>query len=98
MCGIGALITVSGGTREQDLKEVNEIAKSIRNRGPDSFEQLALENESIHFLGSVLHMQGSAICKQPLIHPDGDVFLWNGEVYDGIEVEVQCIFAVDPPW
>ena len=98
MCGIGTLITVSGGKREQDLKEVSEIAQSIQNRGPDSFQQFALENGSIHFLGSVLHMQGSSICKQPLVHPDGYVFLWNGEVYDGIEVMVQCIFAVDPSW
>ena len=88
MCGIGVLITVSGGSKEQHNKEVSEIAKSIQNRGPDSFNQDTLKNESITFLGSVLHMQGSSICKQPLIDSNGDVFLWNGEVYDGIKVVI----------
>ena len=98
MCGIGALITLPGGEGEKHSNKVNEIAKCIRNRGPDSFEQLSLENGSLSFMGSVLHMQGSEICKQPLIHPNGDVFLWNGEVYDGIEVVALFAFALDPSW
>ncbi|GAA5843113.1 hypothetical protein JCM9279_001866 [Rhodotorula babjevae] len=39
----------------------------------------------LDFYASVLHMRGDNLTTQPLVR-DGDVFLWNGEVFDGLEV------------
>ncbi|KAL8586125.1 hypothetical protein ACOMHN_065088 [Nucella lapillus] len=38
------------------------------------------------FAGFVLHLRGS-LTPQPLASDDGDLLLWNGEIFDGIEVK-----------
>lgn len=44
-----------------------------------------MENRAT-FMGAVLRMRGTEVQKQPLMNDRGDVFLWNGEVFGGIEV------------
>ncbi|KAK8796631.1 hypothetical protein WA588_000760 [Blastocystis sp. NMH] len=44
-----------------------------------------MENRAT-FMGAVLHMRGTEVQKQPRMNDRGDVFLWNGEVFGGIEV------------
>uniref|UniRef100_H2ZR65 Asparagine synthetase domain-containing protein 1 n=1 Tax=Ciona savignyi TaxID=51511 RepID=H2ZR65_CIOSA len=40
----------------------------------------------LFFFGCVLHMQGDEICTQPSQSSKGNVLLWNGEVFDGLEI------------
>lgn len=88
MCGIGAYIPITTVKRDELNQAVGRIAQHIRNRGPDSFQTVSLPNSSVTFVASVLHMQGTEISRQPLVSPNGDVFLWNGEVYEGVVVHV----------
>jgi asparagine synthetase B (glutamine-hydrolysing) len=36
--------------------------------------------------GSVLHLRGP-LTPQPLIDGSGNMLLWNGEIYDGIDLQ-----------
>lgn len=40
----------------------------------------------MRFHASVLHMRGDALTMQPFVSDNGDVLLWNGEIFDGLEV------------
>lgn len=56
----------------------------IKNRGPDFFHKtrLTVDNStSIHFMGSVLWMQGSEWTPQPVENSAG-VLLYNGDIFD----------------
>ena len=37
-------------------------------------------------IGSTLHIRGSSVTEQPLKDSNGNVLLWNGEIFAGIEV------------
>ena len=58
------------------------------NRGPDAQSShvvpLTAENSAL-FCGFTLHFRGN-LTPQPLIDSSGNVLLWNGEIFDGIEV------------
>lgn len=40
----------------------------------------------MRFHASILHMRGKEVTVQPFTAPNGDVLLWNGEIFDGVEV------------
>ncbi|XP_060113242.1 asparagine synthetase domain-containing protein 1 [Heteronotia binoei] len=92
MCGICCVVSLS--TRPPDswlLKEGIEF--SLRRRGPDSSQQLvkSVLHPPYHclFSGHVLHLRG-LMTPQPLEDPTtGNIFLWNGEIFSGIRVEVE---------
>ena len=86
MCGIGICIGNYKEKTEYLDNEIRMIATSIQNRGPDNFRQYELKDLNIIFLSSVLSLRGEEIVSQPLISPEGDVFLWNGEVFGGYTV------------
>lgn len=48
----------------------------------------------LRFHATVLHMRGDQLTRQPFVSKDGDVFLWNGEVFGGLDVGQRC-FALD---
>lgn len=50
----------------------------------------------LRFYGSVLHMRGDTVTPQPLIAPSGDALLWNGEIFDGLEVSPSPSMAGGP--
>ncbi|KWU45883.1 hypothetical protein RHOSPDRAFT_15885, partial [Rhodotorula sp. JG-1b] len=61
--------------------------------GPDASNTLSLRLSTdngtdleLHFFGSVLHMRGDKVTPQPLVSSAGDILLWNGEIFDGVEV------------
>lgn len=61
--------------------------------GPDAHRTLirrALVEKTFHFElrfhASVLHMRGPEVTEQPFESPEGDVLLWNGEIFDGLAV------------
>eukprot|EP00941_MAST-03F_sp_MAST-3F-sp1_P001388 g1388.t1 len=63
-------------------------AKAIASRGPDAMRELEFHNGMVKFAASVLHLRGSSgPTVQPAIDEDGNVLLWNGEVFGGIHVE-----------
>lgn len=86
MCGIGVVLTSGTTNLENHTAYTQQIRSGIRNRGPDSFGEVDLMENHATFMGAVLHMRGAGVQKQPLMNDRGDVFLWNGEVFGGIEV------------
>eukprot|EP01040_Poterioochromonas_malhamensis_P014446 gene14446-15991_t len=59
----------------------------LSRRGPNITTDIAIPTNSstISLIGSVLHIQGDRCIPQPLTDPSGCAFLWNGEVFDGLE-------------
>lgn len=86
MCGIGVVLTSAATNLENHAAYTQQIRSGIRNRGPDSFGEMELMDNRATFMGAVLRMRGTEVQKQPLMNDRGDVFLWNGEVFGGIEV------------
>ncbi|KAM8933803.1 asparagine synthetase domain-containing protein 1 [Pelodytes ibericus] len=86
MCGICCVVSLCDcpGNKTGSGDDAN-----IRRRGPNSSQQL-VEGSPSHgyqcvFSGHVLHLRGE-LTPQPLKDHHGNIFLWNGEVFGGIEV------------
>lgn len=65
--------------------------------GPDSSTTLIKHVKAkrrfhfeMRFHASVLHMRGTDVTPQPFTAPNGDVLLFNGEIFDGLEVSWCC--------
>ena len=61
---------------------------SLHNRGPDAQGKCDVQlNETLSgvFCGTTLHFRGN-LTLQPLKDDEGNVLLWNGEVFGGIQV------------
>lgn len=43
----------------------------------------------MRFHAAILHMRGNEVTKQPFVAENGDVFLWNGEIFSGLEVSLR---------
>lgn len=62
----------------------------ICHRGPDSSNTKEVTMSDKHVLtltGHVLHLRGQ-LTSQPLQHQNGDLLLWNGEIFGGIQVSI----------
>ncbi|XP_024053844.1 asparagine synthetase domain-containing protein 1 [Terrapene carolina triunguis] len=88
MCGICCVVSLSvqhtiGGFFKDDL------LCNLRRRGPNSSQHLikTLSDLSYQclFSGHILHLRG-LMTPQPLTDIDNNVFLWNGEVFNGIPI------------
>lgn len=84
MCGIDLLIgrtTTSIGSLE------GPFVDKLRRRGPDVLDTISITINSwtVNATSSVLHLRGDYITSQP-VSSERFVFLWNGEVYDGIDI------------
>ncbi|KAM4697454.1 asparagine synthetase domain-containing protein 1 [Rhinophrynus dorsalis] len=86
MCGICCTLSLvaSCGHKSSSQEDAN-----LRRRGPNSAHQIIRNDQSYGynccFTGHVLHLRGK-LTPQPLQDKYGNVFLWNGEVFGGIEV------------
>ena len=62
-------------------------ASRLLHRGPDhvKYSTHALGKFNGHFCGCTLHFRGS-ITSQPLAAANGDLLLWNGEIFGGLGV------------
>ena len=89
MCGVGALVCLDTIQSSENKKICEDIRFWIRNRGPDFFGEVHEGNGSIFLFSSVLYLRGSHLTKQPLVSPEGNILLWNGEVFGGIDVKEQ---------
>ncbi|GAA5991715.1 hypothetical protein JCM10908_001105 [Rhodotorula pacifica] len=97
MCGIAftvrAVSSDSGDSKQAASAEWERLTDAVRSRGPDASNAVSRrirtddgQELELRFFGSVLHMRGDAVTPQPLVSPAGDVLLWNGEIFDGLEV------------
>jgi len=84
MCGIGLVLTEEG-TPPPDL---SLLKAQLAKRGPNGSGEFTLfvSGFSLTFLGSVLALRGQEVVTQPLQDDHGNVLLWNGEIFGGIEV------------
>ncbi|KGL82785.1 Asparagine synthetase domain-containing protein 1, partial [Tinamus guttatus] len=88
MCGICCVITLSSqhGLHDSFSKDV---LSCLRRRGPDSSQQLIKTVSDLSykclFSGQVLHLRG-LMTAQPLEDANNNIFLWNGEIFDGVHV------------
>ncbi|XP_057275762.1 asparagine synthetase domain-containing protein 1 [Pezoporus wallicus] len=88
MCGICCVVTLC---RQHAIHGFfnEDILCHLRRRGPDSSQQLIktlpdLPYECL-FSGHVLHLRG-LVTPQPLQNANSSIFLWNGEIFDGVHV------------
>jgi asparagine synthetase B (glutamine-hydrolysing) len=87
MCGITALFHQYANSSNQ-LK--NSLLNSIKSRGPNIQSNILLNKENLWVGSSVLHIQGDDITIQPYEDSDGNILLWNGEVFHGLQNEINC--------
>ncbi|NXA07667.1 ASND1 protein, partial [Sapayoa aenigma] len=88
MCGICCVVTLCSRRAVPDFLS-EDVLRRLRRRGPDSSQQLIktvsdLSYECL-FSGHVLHLRG-LVTPQPLEDANNNVFLWNGEVFNGVQV------------
>ncbi|NXX86844.1 ASND1 protein, partial [Urocolius indicus] len=88
MCGICCVVTLRSQDGVRDFFN-EDILYRLRRRGPDSSQQLIqtvpdLSYECL-FFGNVLHLRG-VVTRQPLEDANNNVFLWNGEIFNGVHV------------
>ncbi|GAA5954844.1 hypothetical protein JCM8115_005546 [Rhodotorula mucilaginosa] len=98
MCGIAFTFRPAAATASNDKTsaapaEWDRLTAAVQSRGPDASNTLSLRVSTdasteleLRFFGSVLHMRGDKVTPQPLVSSAGDVLLWNGEIFDGVEV------------
>lgn len=91
MCGIAALLMAAGegtGLTSELITApaTEEIAQAIYSRGPDVQGSRCVDG--ILLLASVLHLRGllNVPTPQPATDDKGNVLLWNGEVFGGVEL------------
>eukprot|EP01138_Halocafeteria_seosinensis_P006687 gb/GECG01006835.1/.p1 GENE.gb/GECG01006835.1/~~gb/GECG01006835.1/.p1 ORF type:complete len:692 (+),score=72.15 gb/GECG01006835.1/:1-2076(+) len=102
MCGISASVVVAGGSqkvqnyanvksRGPDGFGVISFPQDIRVASSDSTAASGKQEEEVvrvrlELAASLLHLQGESPITQPLQDIDGNVLLWNGEVFGGNSV------------
>lgn len=92
MCGIGVVLVEGegegvAGSYEKLLRD--RISADISKRGNSSKECTVTSSSGrcYHLLSSVLHIQGETSAEQPCVDTEGNVLLWNGEVFGGLPLE-----------
>ncbi|XP_052005036.1 asparagine synthetase domain-containing protein 1 [Xyrauchen texanus] len=85
MCGICCVVSLA--TLHVPLEE--HVRRKLKNRGPscsqDIIETISNLDSSFLFSAHVLHMRG-CLTPQPLQDENGNMLLWNGEVFGGLTV------------
>ncbi|XP_075009767.1 asparagine synthetase domain-containing protein 1 [Calonectris borealis] len=88
MCGICCVVTLCSQHAINDFFN-EDILCRLRRRGPDSSQQLIKTASDLSyeclFSGHVLHLRG-LMTPQPLEDANNNIFLWNGEIFDGVPV------------
>lgn len=86
MCGIFLFVS-----RDPQLVDetVDILEPLLKNRGPNCTNRLTIaletkENVVLHvtFVGSVLWLRGGSLLPQPYVDSEGNVLLWNGDVFE----------------
>lgn len=84
MCGICCVVSLTTPHDPLD-KHVHE---NLKHRGPNSSRDFTetISTCSLLFSAHVLHMRG-CLTPQPLQDDNGNMLLWNGEVFGGLSVD-----------
>jgi asparagine synthase (glutamine-hydrolysing) len=78
MCGF--LGSFSSGMAEIDDAEILNLSKSISHRGPDSHK--IIQNNLSKVIHHRLQITGGISNQQPVLLDNGDLFVFNGEIYN----------------
>nr|CAD7460056.1 unnamed protein product [Timema tahoe] len=68
-----------------------DVSECLCRRGPDAssrYDVQGVPGYKVHFVGSVLWMQGRQLFGQPAIDNKGNVLLWNGDIFGGKLVRI----------
>ncbi|XP_056206437.1 asparagine synthetase domain-containing protein 1 [Falco biarmicus] len=88
MCGICCVVTLCSQHAIHDFFNEGILCR-LRRRGPDSSQQLIKAASDLSyqclFSGHVLHLRG-LVTPQPLQDANNNIFLWNGEIFNGVPV------------
>uniref|UniRef100_A0A8C1Z5Y4 Asparagine synthetase domain-containing protein 1 n=1 Tax=Cyprinus carpio TaxID=7962 RepID=A0A8C1Z5Y4_CYPCA len=84
MCGIWCVVSLTTTHNPLDT----HVHENLKHRGPSSSHDITetISNCSLLFSAHVLHMRGS-LTPQPLRDENGNMLLWNGEVFGGLSVD-----------
>jgi len=92
MCGICCCLFAENERSRSNFQVVSKsVLPHLERRGPDhtGTKEFTITNDHETFcltlIGTVLHLRGSKT-PQPLIDECGNVLLWNGEIFGGVEV------------
>uniref|UniRef100_A0A671L4S9 Asparagine synthetase domain-containing protein 1 n=1 Tax=Sinocyclocheilus anshuiensis TaxID=1608454 RepID=A0A671L4S9_9TELE len=87
MCGICCLVSLTTPHNPLDKHPV-DVHENLKHRGPNSSHDITetISNCSLLFSAHVLHMRG-CLTPQPLQDDNGNMLLWNGEVFGGLRVD-----------
>ena len=83
MCGIGCCLC---GSAEAAQARASQVERCLAARGPDFQATKSALASRLQLVGAVLHMRGQQLCQQPVCDDDGNVLLWNGEIFGGLPV------------
>eukprot|EP01083_Nonionella_stella_P179888 639893_1 len=96
MCGISLLLQciqlqnielLIGLQTPGTQQKLGDLKTYLNRRGPDSYHTRTIDNGiKLSLSGAVLHLRGSHINAQPLTDDHGNMLLWNGEVFDGVQL------------
>ncbi|XP_023670597.1 asparagine synthetase domain-containing protein 1 [Paramormyrops kingsleyae] len=95
MCGICCAVNFSSSHVLE-----SRLLQNLTKRGPHSSKEVRKRVGDVSceclFSAHVLHMRGK-LTPQPLEDTDGNVFLWNGEVFGGLDLgfednDTECLF------
>ena len=96
MCGILVLLLAPssrlapGSASSPPHELLDKLYRSIERRGPDATGEKKVEVPGgeylLRFLATLLHMRGSVPIPQPLQDRDGNLLLFNGEIFAGHKV------------
>ncbi|KAK2904786.1 hypothetical protein QQF64_032911 [Cirrhinus molitorella] len=84
MCGIFCVVSLT--TPHDPLDK--HVRENLKHRGPNSSRDITekISKCSLLFSAHVLHMRG-CLTPQPLQDDNGNMLLWNGEIFGGLRVE-----------
>lgn len=86
MCGI--VFSLSRGSPQRSISPLIQAA-SHRGQHHHQLHSTTLADLYLHFFSSVLHLRGPKLYSQPVVDPAGDVLCYNGQVFQGLELDPQ---------
>ncbi|XP_014608843.1 PREDICTED: asparagine synthetase domain-containing protein CG17486 [Polistes canadensis] len=86
MCGIFCCISQCSDANVNHSDQWDRCKNLLISRGPDKLVKNFISLTDIwccHLAASILWTQGLKLAEQPLIDPNGNILLWNGDVFSG---------------
>lgn len=94
MCGVTLIVCKKGNNKNESklLSVSDHFVEDQKKRGPDFVDRLFFDvlDYEVCVMSSVLWIRGSKMQKQPVLLKNGDVFAWNGEMYNVSKEENEC--------